>query len=323
MKGVIMENKVKEKECEACGIWFTPSRSNVKYCPNCRTHSDQIVRQMERNTQRNIDRYGYGQKTKKIQNVCKECGKIFISYLQPKNYCSKQCGEKYRIKHTTCAYCGKLMTKTEDIRDMMGKPWFCSHECEENKKWEIAIQDGKVNTCPNCGKEFIKKGTYCSQGCYQEFMRKKKAETERRKAAGLKLCPVCWKEFSGNEICCSSECLQKKKEAEPHAMRKCSTCGKVFSCPVSDMASVEYSFCSLECEKKFSDIIARKEKLKKEKQKKQAEEKLQKYIQKNGLCSICKTSYVDCERMQSGFRCYPKGSSCKGNLVIKCPKFTR
>lgn len=52
----------KEKECEACGAWFTPSRSNVKYCPNCRTHSDQIVRQMERNTQRNIDRYGYGQK---------------------------------------------------------------------------------------------------------------------------------------------------------------------------------------------------------------------------------------------------------------------
>lgn len=96
-----------------------------------------------------------------------------------------------------------------------------------------------------------------------------------------------------------------------------------FSCPVSNMFSTEYSFCSLECEKKFPDIIARKEKLKKEKQKKQAEGKLQKYIQKNGLCSICKTSYVDCERMQSNFRCYPKGSSCKGNLVIKCPKFTK
>ena len=51
--------------------------------------------------------------------------------------------------------------------------------------------------------------------------------------------------------------------------------------------------------------------------------KEQEYINKNGLCSICKTSYVDCERMQSNFRCYPKGSSCKGNLVIKCPKFTK
>lgn len=55
----------KEKECEACGAWFTPSRSNVKYCPDCRIHSDQIVRQMERNTQHNIELYGYGTKAKK------------------------------------------------------------------------------------------------------------------------------------------------------------------------------------------------------------------------------------------------------------------
>lgn len=313
----------KEKECEACGAWFTPSRSNVKYCPNCRTHSDQIVRQMERNTQRNIDRYGYGQKNKKIQNVCKECGKIFISYLQPKDFCSKRCGDTYLVKHTSCAYCKKPMTMDDDVHGVKYGTWLCSDTCKEKWAWVIARKNGTVHTCPNCGKEFIKKGTYCSQGCYQEFMRKKKAEAERRKAAGLKLCPVCGKEFSGNEICCSPECLQKKKETEPHAMRKCSTCSKVFSCPVSNMFSTEYSFCSLECEKKFPDIIARKEKLKKEKQKKQAEEKLQKYIQKNGLCSICKTSYVDCERMQSNFRCYPKGSSCKGNLVIKCPKFTK
>ena len=313
----------KEKECEACGAWFTPSRSNVKYCPDCRIHSDQIVRQMERNTQHNIELYGYGQKPKKIQNICKECGKIFISYLQPKDFCSKRCGDTYLVKHTSCAYCKKPMTMDDDVHDVKYGTWLCSDTCKEKWAWVIARKNGTVHTCPNCGKEFIKKGTYCSQGCYQEFMRKKKAEAERRKAAGLKLCPVCGKEFSGNEICCSPECLQKKKEAEPHAMRKCSTCGKVFSCPVSNMFSTEYSFCSLECEKKFPDIIARKEKLKKEKQKKQAEEKLQKYIQKNGLCSICKTSYVDCERMQSNFRCYPKGSSCKGNLVIKCPKFTK
>ena len=195
----------KEKECEACGAWFTPSRSNVKYCPNCRTHSDQIVRQMERNTQRNIDRYGYGQKNKKIQNVCKECGKIFISYLQPKDFCSKRCGDTYLVKHTSCAYCKKPMTMDDDVHDVKYGTWLCSDTCKEKWAW----------------------------------------------------------------------------------------------------------------------VIARKEKLKKEKQKKQAEEKLQKYIQKNGLCSICKTSYVDCERMQSNFRCYPKGSSCKGNLVIKCPKFTK
>ena len=26
----------KEKECEVCGVWFTPTRANAKYCPACR-----------------------------------------------------------------------------------------------------------------------------------------------------------------------------------------------------------------------------------------------------------------------------------------------
>lgn len=318
-----MDKKVKEKECEACGAFFIPYRSNGKYCPSCSSHSDRVKQKVERQIRKNIKKYGYGTAPKEIKNICKECGKIFISYVHPKDFCSKECESTYRIKHTFCGYCHKPMTETENIYDVNGKTWFCCEECSEKNKWDNARKLGEVKICPNCGKEFIKKSTYCSKECYIDHMHKKKRESSRRKAAGLKLCPVCGKEFAGNEMCCSPECLQKKKEAEPRAMRKCSTCGKVFSCPVSDMASVEYSFCSLECEKKFSDIIARKEKLKKEKQKKQAEEKLQKYIQKNGLCSICKTSYVDCERMQSGFRCYPKGSSCKGSLVVKCPKYTR
>ena len=102
----------------------------------------------------------------------------------------------------------------DDVHDVKYGTWLCSDTCKEKWAWVIARKNGTVHTCPNCGKEFIKKGTYCSQGCYQEFMRKKKAEAERRKAAGLKLCPVCGKEFSGNEICCSPECLQKKKETE-------------------------------------------------------------------------------------------------------------
>ena len=63
----------KEKECEACGAWFTPSRSNVKYCPNCRTHSDQIVRQMERNTQRNM--------LKDMQRETGECVGFFVGQV--------------------------------------------------------------------------------------------------------------------------------------------------------------------------------------------------------------------------------------------------
>ena len=72
------------------------------------------------------------------------------------------------------------------------------------------------------------------------------------------------------------------------------------------------------------------QKIKKEKEEKLQQEKLlkkrtskeQKYIEENGLCSICKTSYKDCERMKSDYTASPKGSVFHGNLVIKCPKFS-
>lgn len=147
----------KEKECEACGAWFTPSRSNVKYCPDCRIHSDQIVRQMERNTQHNIELYGYGQKPKKIQNVCKECGKIFISYLQPKDFCSKRCGDTYLVKHTSCAYCKKPMTMDDDVHDVKYGTWLCSDICKEKWAWVVARKNGTVHTCPYSHHRTLKK----------------------------------------------------------------------------------------------------------------------------------------------------------------------
>ena len=72
------------------------------------------------------------------------------------------------------------------------------------------------------------------------------------------------------------------------------------------------------------------QKIKKKKEEKLQQEKLvekrtskeQKYIEENGLCSICKTSYKDCERMSSNYTASPKGSVFRGNLVIKCPKFS-
>lgn len=82
----------KEKECEACGAWFTPSRSNVKYCPDCRIHSDQIVRQMERNTQHNIELYGYGQKPKKSKMSAKNAEKSLFHIFNLKTFAAKDVG---------------------------------------------------------------------------------------------------------------------------------------------------------------------------------------------------------------------------------------
>jgi len=317
-----MDKKVKEKECEACGAFFIPYRSNGKYCPSCSSHSDRVKQKVERQIRKNIKKYGYGTAPKEIKNICKECGKIFISYVHPKDFCSKECGSTYRIKHTFCGYCHKPMTETENIYDVNGKTWFCCEECSEKNKWDNARKLGEVKICPNCGKEFIKKSTYCSKECYIDHMHKKKRESSRRKAAGLKLCPVCGKEFAGEGVTCSNECKKKKLASEPCVIRKCIVCGKTFKCPVSRLDE-SFNICSDICQKKLSIVMEKEKQQKQEEQMRLEKKKRQEYINKNGLCSICKTSYVDCERMQSGFRCYPKGSSCKGNLVIKCPKFTR
>lgn len=317
-----MDKKVKEKECEACGAFFIPYRSNGKYCPSCSSHSDRVKQKVERQIRKNIKKYGYGAAPKEIKNICKECGKIFISYVHPKDFCSKECGSTYRIKHTFCGYCHKPMTETENIYDVNGKTWFCCEECSEKNKWDNARKLGEVKICPNCGKEFIKKSTYCSKECYIDHMHKKKRESSRRKAAGLKLCPVCGKEFAGEGVTCSNECKKKKLASEPCVIRKCIVCGKTFKCPVSRLDE-SFNICSDICQKKLSIVMEKEKQQKQEEQMRLEKKKGQEYINKNGLCSICKTSYVDCKRMQSGFRCYPKGSSCKGNLVIKCPKFTR
>lgn len=50
----------KEKECEICGVWFTPHTASTKYCPECRNHSDQKRRKLEKQISHNIRMYGSG-----------------------------------------------------------------------------------------------------------------------------------------------------------------------------------------------------------------------------------------------------------------------
>lgn len=318
-----MAKAYKEKECEICGVWFTPHTAHTKYCPECRNHSDQKRRNLEKQVSRNIQIYGVGIKKGPVICTCAYCGKEFPTYSKDKDFCSNQCASKYRIEHTFCAHCKKPMTETDDIRDMQGKPWFCSEECREASKWDYARSVGVVKICPNCGKEHIKNGTYCSMKCYREFIQKEKEKTKHLRAAGLKECPVCGKTFRGDSKYCSKACERKHLKQEPYALRKCEVCGMVFRCHASQMI---HPLCSDECEEHFKKM----QKIKKEKEEKLQQEKLlkkrtskkQKYIEENGLCSICKTSYKDCERMKSDYTASPKGSVFHGNLVIKCPKFS-
>lgn len=319
-----MSTKCLEKECEICGVFFTPLRANTKYCPDCRNHATQKLRKIEYQTKRNIRTYGYGRKPKPITCTCEYCGKDFSAYGKEKDFCSASCASKYRIAHTTCAYCGKPMTETEDIRDVMGKNWYCCDDCYEKAAWRKARAEGRVRNCPNCGKEFINGATYCSMSCYLEYVHKKAEKTKTLKKSGEKECPICGKKFTGNGTYCSPECREKKETQEPHAMRACEVCGKEFDCPASRMI---HPICSDACQKLFEEGKAERKKKQKEaaadKREAQKKEKQKKYIAENGLCSICKTSYKDCERLQSNFTASPEGSVFQGSLVVKCPKFRK
>ena len=129
----------------------------------------------------------------------------------------------------------------------------------------------------------------------------------------------------GNSV--SAECEVLHKDKEPHVYKDCVICHKTFFCPVSEMMA---PLCSDSCRQEYDRKQEQSKKKAKQvkivlpqslrRKKKAAAEK--KYIAENGLCSICRTSYKDCERMQSNYTASPKGAVFSGSLVIKCPKYT-
>ena len=182
------------------------------------------------------------------------------------------------------------MTETDDQRDMNGHTWTCSDACKEALAWKIARQNNEVQTCPTCGKEFIeKKKTFCSVPCYRQHVM---IHGAMRKIQTVK--------------------------------NNCIICRKEFNCSVDQLAR---PLCSKECQdifreklrKNTEEEIKRLELAKRE----QLKKSIKSYILHNGLCGICRTSYIDCERMQSNFTYSPEGAIFRNSLIIKCPKFTK
>lgn len=320
--------ETKQKECEICGVWFTPSRSSQKYCPECGKDSTKAWRDLHKHIQYSVARVGTGRPVSKTEVECKYCHKTFTCYNGVTSaYCSKACEAADRIQNTFCACCGKPMLETDDQRDTGWHNWYCSAECREKYLMDAARRNGTLKICPNCGKEFVKDSVFCCNACYQEDRAKKKEYTKYLRDNGLKVCEECGKEFSGLGKFCSAECEALHKDKEPHAYKNCVICHKTFFCPASEMMA---PLCSDSCRQEYN----RKQEQNKKKakqikmvsaaklkaKKKAAAEK--KYIAENGLCSICRTSYKDCERMQSNYTASPKGAVFSGSLVIKCPKYT-
>lgn len=284
-----MTKQLSEKECEICGKWFQPNRSNQKYCEDCRQYSSRKRERMNRNIEHSIRMRGTGQAPNKYECTCRQCGKDFISWTYPRDFCTQKCASQYRIEHTKCAQCGKLMTETNDQRDTLGHVWFCSDICKRKHRWQVAKSKGLVKTCPQCGKEFIGNNKYCSEGCYRAYV----------KEHGVQHRPI------------------------PTIKLKCSICGKEFDCKINQTAR---PLCSEECEDKFIQSDRKFREQFREEQRKEEERERKaahdKYIEENGLCSICKTHYKECERMSSNFRIKPEGAIYKNSKIVSCPKFT-
>lgn len=221
-----------EKVCEICGITFTSTRANQKYCPGCGKHSDREWAKFNQNLKASVARAGNGY-IPEYQNACKYCGKVFTSKCKPADYCSTYCKEEYTIASTKCLYCGKTMPEVGAHEYIKGKRWYCSSDCKKKDAWRTAREMGNVHVCLECKKEFIRSGdaSYCSMNCYNtakdngRYIRKKEQYPAMVKVRCAVCGTLCDFEFSkiekGIMAYCSDACREvlKKRSEELHRKR--------------------------------------------------------------------------------------------------------
>lgn len=293
-----------QKECKICGILFDTDNKQRLCCEDCSAHYNSRRYQYQKATEKNIATYYEPQI---IERDCEVCGKHFktISKLlfsvtgddnRKHVFCSNSCKEDYKRAHAVCDECGcSLADKPYSSVDHYH---FCSEECRNIYTRKIAIENGNLHNCLQCGKEFIRKGgTFCSNECYKKALengwRPEKAPVKAKVVSVEEHCPVCMTTHTVNY-----------------------PSGKVRANPLD-------TCCSEECRAKYSSFLERK----KQKESCDIEEMLKKERDnkpKEALCTTCKVPYKQCERMQSNFRILPEGAHYNENgALIICPKYKK
>lgn len=200
-------------------------------------------------------------------------------------FCSVECSERHRSKTARCPVCGRLLREGGNFSGR----GYCSEECRTKAHIKAAKERGNYVPCANCGKMFIRHGygnRCCSNACRIELKDKETRERESRPA-------VVWKPIEA----------------------KCLRCGKSF---LRGKGNTNQKYCSVECQKEAYKEAHRKPP-------KQDKPGRLKPGTETNICAVCKTPYIDCRRMQSGFVYQPTGAKSKiinGRCVItECPIF--
>ena len=164
-----------EKECGICGRYFKTINPHRKYCDDCSSHYNARKREYESGLRRSHRRM---YEPNVFEITCDKCGRklkvtsrCLISTYDEKQiryvFCCERHKNEWKEEHATCAYCGGPMLGTGRYNPKNNHPQYCSEECLEKAKWEIARKEGNVHVCRHCGKEFIRNrgGIFCSKTC--------------------------------------------------------------------------------------------------------------------------------------------------------------
>lgn len=312
--------KIYEGECIVCGAPFKSPSNRRKYCDK---HVNNGAREFARMQKKQEYDLAYRNNHKIATYICELCGREHKveRYLLPKLviskdskacwdgkthfYCCIEHMEQARHDHTTCSNCGILLKGSTYRYNMHSAFNYCSAECD--KEYHEWLEKQKLNefVCENCGKTFyrnVQKAYFCCTECHREAVKKgwkspKQIEAEKHKVEVKYKCLVCGKEFK--------EEYKDSKYAITHRLI--------------------YPTCSKECEMQFRKKC--QEEYKEQQRQKRIDKELEKKKAKEPkkgeqLCTTCKVSYRDCERMRSNFRVLPEGAKYnnKGVLTV-CPKY--
>jgi len=201
----------------------------------------------------------------KYKKICAVCGHVFSTMRQAQITCTSECGRIQahisRRKYYDCQYCGKPFWRKNAFRMK-----YCSVECQ-------------------------------NAALHEQVLERHKNDVPKILTTYDHVCPECETEFTTvypNHIYCCNECAyeaNKKQHRERWAdeytprsffCKECST--KV----VTSCGNTRSSFCSLECQEKFTDRLGKERRSQQMKIAFRQPVSFKKIFERDeGVCKIC------------------------------------